>query len=238
VSTSTDASTTPTGGRDQAPDRRQPLALVLAALVAVVVVALVLVLGVARPPQLPTVADDPQVTAPARLATHGWEDGESCVTVVEVDGRTSRPWCSDGGAELIGWSDRGLVLWSYGATGRFEWIVDPADGEVVATEPVHEAGYRDPPAPMVSDAHTAGRDGQLEVRSDDGTLLWRTDAPDSYRVTGGWPSPDGRWVALIDNADRLLLVPADGSMEPRIWATGVGGRYEVAWEGATPTSRG
>lgn len=236
MTTSTDATARPAGGGPASRDR-QPVALALAAVVAVIVVGLVLTFGVARPPQLPTVHDDPSVAAPARLATHGWDDGEHCATVVDVDGSTSRPWCSDGGAELVAWSDRGLVLRSYGASDRFERVIDPEDGEVVATEPVHDAGYRDAPAPVVTGSATLG-DGELEVRSDDGTLLWRTDAPDSYRVTGGWLSPDGRWIALVDNADRLLLVPADGSSPPRLWATGIGGRYEVVWEGTSSAGRG
>lgn len=236
MNTSTETSASPTGDGEGTADR-QPLGLAIAAVVVVTVVGLVLTFGVVRPPQLSTVHDDPPVAAPARLATHGWDDGEHCLTVIDVDGSTARPWCSDGGAELVGWSDRGLVLRSYGASDRFERVIDPEDGEVVATDPVVDVGYRDAPAPVVTGSATPG-DGELEVRSEDGTLLWRTDAPDSYRVTGGWLSPDGRWVALVDNADRLLLVPADGSSPPRVWATGIGGRYELVWEGATPTSRG
>lgn len=210
---------------------RQPLVLVAAALVAVVVVALVLVFGVARPPQLASIADDPAITPPARLATHGWEDGDHCVTVVELDGTTRRPWCSQDSAELVGWTERGVVLRTYGRSAELELTIDPDDGEVVASEHGRTDHLGRDRGDAVTSARPAG-DDVLEVRTAEGTVLWRVEAPDSYQVSYGWRSPDGRTVALIDSADRLLLVPADGSRQPRVWAEDVPNRYEVAWEGS------
>lgn len=214
------------------PDR-QPLVLVAAAVLTVVVVGLVLVFGVTRPPQLATITDEPVVTPPARLATHGWEDGEHCVTVVEVDGTTRRPWCSPDGAELVGWTDRGVVLRAYGHGAEdLDLTIDPDDGEVVASERGWSDLFTgDRGGDAVTSSRASGGD-VLEVRSGDGTLLWRVEAPDSYTVSYGWRSPDGTAIALFDSADRLLLVPADGSSEPRVWAEDVSGRYEVAWEGS------
>jgi hypothetical protein len=82
----------------------------------------------------------------------------------------------------------------------------------------------------VTTSRVGGGD-DLEVRLDDGTVLWRTAAHDSYRISGGWPSPDGQFVTLLDDAERLLIVPADGSQEPRIWAEDVDGWYQLVWQG-------
>lgn len=210
---------------------RQPYALVAAAVVAIVVVGLVLTVGVARPPTLATIAEDPAVTPPGAVALYGWTDGESCLTVVTPDGSTDRPWCSQEGADLVGWTDRGVVLQTYGAGDEVELVIDPDDGEVVASRAATGEYRSDGQASAVVSSRSRGG-GDLEVRLHDGTVLWRTEAPDTYRIGAGWHSPDGRSVALLDNAERLLIVPADGSQEPRIWAEDVSAWYQLAWQGS------
>jgi hypothetical protein len=216
-----------------AADERRPWTLVAAAVVAVVVVALVLSLGVARPPALPTIADDPAVSAPAEVALLGWDDGETCLTIVATDGSTRRPWCSDQGGELLAWDDRGVVLRRYAGAGDLEVVVDPDTGEIVTSRslPVDADRPAGPERIEVTTSRTVAS-GSLEVRSGDGTVLWRTDAPRSYDVTGGWSHPDGEVVALLDSARRLLLVPADGSSEPRVWAEDVTTWVEVVLRAA------
>lgn len=212
---------------------RRPVALVAAAVVAVVAVGLVLVFGVTRPPQLAATGDDPALVPTAAIAIHGWRDGESCVRVVAPDGATHEAWCHEDGGELLGWSDDGIVVRSYGRHDEVELVLDPETGEVVSSagaRPERGTTARYDGVTLTT-SRASGSSGDLEVRLPDGTVLWRVDAPDSYDVTGGWRSPDGDQVALLDAAGRLLVVPADGSQPPRIWAEGFGPWDEVAWQG-------
>ncbi|WP_052668878.1 hypothetical protein [Nitriliruptor alkaliphilus] len=208
---------------------RRPVALVAAAVLATVVVGLVLTVGVVRPPSLATIADDPAVTPPGRAALYGRTGGESCLTIVTPGGASDQPWCSQDGADLVGWTDDGVVLRTYGAAGDLELVIDPEDGEVLASGGA-TGDRRSSHESVVTTSRLGGND--LEVRLRDGTVLWRTRAPDGYRISGGWISPDGRSVALTDNAGRLLIVPADGSDEPRIWVGDVDGWHQFAWQGS------
>ncbi|MEX0835839.1 MAG: hypothetical protein WD010_07090 [Nitriliruptor sp.] len=104
--------------------------------------------------------------------------------------------------------------------------IDPDSGEVVHRSDADGADFLDPH--RGHDLAEVRDGGQLEVRVD-GQVLWTTDADERYSIHGTWPSPDGAWVALQDSADRLLLVPADGSAEPVVWTEDVDGYATIVW---------
>jgi hypothetical protein len=114
------------------------------------------------------------------------------------------------------------------------WLVAAAVLVVAVVGSVLAFGVVRPPplapldAPDFDGARVEG--GRLVVR-DGGTVLWSVAARGSYEVAAGWTSPDGRWVALQDTADRLLLVPADGSRDPVVWAEDLDPFVPIVWRG-------
>ncbi len=218
------------------PDTRSRTALVAAGLVAVTVVGLVLTFGVQRPPQLAVLAEGTGAEATgaeasggvevprSRFATLGRHDTDTCLTVVEPHGATNRPWCTADGADLLRWDQDGIHVVTYGG-GERTLLIDAADGTVLG-RPQGEVALIDDGAAVSTERHG----GQLVVRSADGTVLWRTDAPASYDVTQGWGSPDGRHVAMLDVTGRLLVVSTDGSADPRVWADGLASWASGTWE--------
>ncbi|MEX1176937.1 MAG: hypothetical protein WEB09_00615 [Nitriliruptor sp.] len=205
--------------------RRSAALLVAAGVVATAVVAAVLAFGVVQPPQLDPLEDPSFDGAVAYLS---WRD-EPCVTTVAPDGAQDEVWCDRGG-ELVAWTDAGLVVRSWEPDGTLLRI-DPATGDELGGPDLEAIGDRHTsPRPDVVGPAAAGRDGELEVRLD-GRTLWSVEADERYEVTGGWRSPDGAWVALLDSADRLLLVPADGSAPPVVWSEDVEPHVDLVWRG-------
>jgi hypothetical protein len=211
---------------------RRPIVLVAAAVVAVLTVVVVLVFGVVRPPELATF-DDPAFDGAMAVAT--WED-DWCVQVVDGDGARELTCDRDGG-ELVAWTGDGIEVlrWLH---DREELVtLDPATGDAVARrdvsdDPGDESWWVEPDIDTVT-----VRDGTLEVELD-GEVLWRVETRDPYEVTSGWVGPDGDWVVLQDSADRLLLVPADGSAPPAVLAEDVSAYATLVWREAGVTSRG
>jgi hypothetical protein len=202
--------------------RRDARWLIAAAVLAVAVVGLVLAFGVVRPPALEPLTD-PGFDGAVALVT--W-DREACLVVVGPDGASSQVRCDDDLGELVAWTDEGIVLRTWRGAGPELETVDATTGETVARrEDTDELGW---PDPDVDGARVV--DGRLVVR-DGGTELWSVAARGSYEVVGGWTSPDERWVALRDTADRLLLVPADGSSDPVVWADDLDPYAPLVWRG-------
>lgn len=223
---------------------RRPGALVAAAVVAAVVVALVLLVGVVRPPSLAPLGGPPSGgrdtsggSAPAATVVAGrpfdaavavttW-DPDRCVTVVRADGSRADLRCDAPYGDLLAWTDAGIAVRSWDGDRERVVTLDPASGEVVATEAAPSPTLEDHGvAPEVGPA--VPRDGRLEVRHR-GRLVWSVETRDPYEVTAGWASPDGRWLALQDRAERLLLVPADGSAPPVVWAEDVPAYATLVW---------
>jgi hypothetical protein len=208
--------------------RRSLVALLAAAGLVVVVVALVLVFGIARPPALATLAEQPEPTLTASLAWTQWEEGGVCVHVVSPSGEARQVGCSYDAEEVVAWTDDGIAMAVWGPRHALE-LIDPDTGEVVDTvdgEPEEYVGRG-------GDAvRSRTVDGTLTVTlRDSGVELWRVDVPDTYDVNDGFLSPDGEWVVLVDRAGRLLLVPADGSSEPRVWHEVEESWVRPVWEG-------
>ena len=222
------------------PDRsdgssRSMAALLAAALLLVAVVVLVLVFGIARPPALPSLVDQPDPAPPAAVAWTSFDrDDGPCLHVARPDGATETLDCNLDG-EVWAWDDDGIAVLIYAARDELE-IIDPTSGELIDRREVDDDQRSElPPRGTVSSRH---RGGTLTVTRDDTRdVLWEIDAPEGYRVGPGVVSPDGAWVAMFDSAERLLLVPADGSAEPRVWAEDTTEWNTPIWEG-TPLSTG
>lgn len=215
------ASPSPASGPDGRP--RQPLALVAAAVVAAATVAGVLLFGVVHPPELATF-DDPGFGG--ALAVAAWDE-RWCITVVDRDGARELR-CDEEGDDLVAWSDEGIEVLRWLPHGEQRVTFDPATGEEVAREDVSERASDGTWWPEADLGPVAPHDGTLEVRVD-GEVVWRVEARDPYEVTAGWVSPDGAWVALQDSAERLLLVPADGSAPPAVAAEDVPAYATLVW---------
>lgn len=223
---------------DTSTDRmqRSTLALAAAGLLLVVVVGLVLLFGIARPPALPSLADQPDPAPPAAVAWNSFDrDDGPCLYVARPDGTTESLACNLEG-EVWAWDDDGIAVFAYGPRDQLE-IIDPVTGEVVDRREVDDVDGSERPVPspdgIISSRHS---DGTLTVTRDDTRdVIWEVDAPEGYRVGQGAVSPDGVWVAMFDSAERLLLVPADGSTDPRVWAEDTTEWQIPLWEG-TPLS--
>jgi hypothetical protein len=215
------------------PGRSLP-ALIAAAGLVVVAVALVLMFGVARPPALSSLADQPEPAPSASVAWSAWDGDSACIHVARPDGGTSKVTCDQDAGEVLAWDDDGIAVWSWGPSDAVRWI-DPATGEEQRRERMDDERIFDRWGSGVIRSRTS--DGVLTVTNDEtGGVLWAVQAPESYRVHEGSISPDGAWIAMFDSAERLLVVPADGSTEPRVW-TDDGTSWEgLIWEG-TPLER-
>jgi hypothetical protein len=211
-------------------DRSLPL-LIGAGVLVLLVVGGVLLFGIVRPPELPSLAEVPD-PAPTSSVAYLTEQAErTCIRVAQPDGTTVGPWCDRMGGELVGWDEDGLLLrrWDGVETVR---ILDPTTGEVVGRAP--DRAWREPYDTAV--VWTERRDGELIVRLDeDDTELWRVESPEPYEIRSSARSADDAWVAMVDSADRLLVVPADGSVGPRVWTTDVSSWNWPVWEGTTWT---
>ncbi|MFP4148748.1 MAG: hypothetical protein ACLFV0_04595 [Nitriliruptoraceae bacterium] len=213
---------------------RSLAALVAAALVLVGTVVLVLVFGLARPPQLPSLAADPEPDLPG-VAWMSWDRG-TCLLVAGADGAVDEVACGLQGGEVVGWDADGIATAVRGPSSGGIELLDPDTGEVVDTQPLADDAAREPATPS-GRSETRTVDGVLTVNLD-GTVLWATEAPEAYWVEPGSLSPDGRWVAAFDSADRLLVLDATGAQPPRVWLEGVEGWRPPVWEGTPVPSSG
>lgn len=228
----TPGSTGAGGEAGRARDRSVPL-LVAAGLLVVAVVAAVLIFGVERPPPVEPLGSGAGVTPPAAIA---WSDrgaGENCLRAADPDGDVREVVCDLGG-ELVGWSDEGILVREWrGGTERVV-AVDPATGDRRTVGRDVRSG-----AVPTTTHWTEREDGRLTVSLDpddtgEPTVLWEVEAPSSYDVVTAVASPDGTVVALGDSAGRLLVVPSDGGVEPRLWSDEVPEYARFVWQGTRP----
>jgi hypothetical protein len=211
-------------------DRSLPL-LIGAGVLVLLVVGAVLLFAIERPPALGSLAEDPDPAPTSRIAYVTEQADGTCILVAHPDGTTVGPWCDRMGGELVGWDEEGLLLRRWDGVESVR-ILDPATGEVVGR--ARDRAWREPHDDAV--VWTEYRDGELRVRLDeDDTELWRVESSERYEIRSSARSPDDAWVAMVDSADRLLVVPADGSLAPRVWTTDVTSWQWPVWEGTTWT---
>jgi hypothetical protein len=210
--------------------------LLAAAVLVVAVVGAVMLFGVKRPPALASLRESPDPAPPAAIA---WTDSggdDLCIHVARPDGTVTQIRCEPLGGELLGWPDDDrLVLARHdGHTSVAD--IHPVTGEVLEVRA--EDGDAEPVGPPPSDPVTSYRDDGALVVEHDGTELWRVAAPDGYDVHSSSESPDGTFVVMTDTAERLLVVPADGSRPPRIWADDVQSWTIPVWQGEVGQTHG
>lgn len=217
----------------QRAEGRRSIALLIAAGVAVVsTVIVVLVLGVARPPELALLG--PSERPERSIAVFVYRDRGQCLDVVTPDGQVREVRCGlDGVGPAIAWDGAGIVVLRFDRLGEVLETLDPFTGEVVTRETLADGGSQDLTGRDGRDGWVSSeRDGGLLiVRDADGRILWNVEAPESYRVeAGALDAATGR-RALIDSAGRLLLLDL-GAEVPRVWVEDLGTSYaELIWEG-------
>jgi hypothetical protein len=211
-------------------DRSVPL-LIGAGMLVILVVGAVLLFAVDRPPALRSLAEEPDPAPTSSIAYITDQVDGTCVRLARSDATTVGPWCDRMGGELVGWDEEGLLLRRWDSVETVH-VLDPATGEIVGR--TRDRAWREPDAiPVVWSEH---RDGELIVRLDeDDTELWRVESGDRYEIRASARSADEAWVAMVDSADRLLVVAADGSAAPRVWTTDVASWQWPVWEGTTWT---
>lgn len=203
-----------------------------AAAVVVIVVGGVMLFGVIRPPSLPSVAEmpEPMVTAQIALLDYG-EDGP-CLLVAGAEGRAREVGCGGSfeGFDLRWVDEERVALHSprVDPAGDSLTIVDVTTGGVVVAEANDDAQS---PAERDVGLRTGDDDGLVWVERTgaDGSVarLLELAATDPYALYGPRLSADERWLVVQDNADRILIAPADGSGPPRVWLEDVRGEVAV-----------
>ena len=215
------------GSRASTGEPSMPL-LVAAAVVVIAVVAAVLVFGVQSPPQVPSLGATQQPSPQAAVAWLAHDGAETCVRIAWPDGSETRPWCDDAGGEVVGWGTAGISVSDYSGPAARRLVIDPRTGEVLEVRV--DPSFR-PHTPSDSTVGTYREGGEQVVMLED-RELWRVEAPETYDVRSSSVSPDGRWVAMVDEAERLLVVPSDGSAPPQLWAGEVSTWGPLVWQGA------
>ena len=218
---------------DTGTTRRLP-PLIAAAVLLVTAIGLVLVFGVVRPPALDDLDAATASQLPGSIAWARWGEDGNCVTVLAPGSEPREVWCSRDGEELVAWTEEGLVLRSW-ETGDRVLVVDPERGEVVDDRRQSIADRSELRSEAFRISHTGGT--LRVVLRDDGQELWAVTAPEAYEIRTASRSPDGGWVTLVDGMGRLLVVPADGSQEPQVWAEVEDAWIEPVWE-SSPVPRG
>lgn len=226
-------------------DTRQTVGLGIAAVIVVVVAALVAVFGIVPFPDTPRLADQPEPQVPGRLAYLSWDDGESCLHVVDGAGNDLVLTCDpDHGGEGLRWTEDGyiaLTVWS--VTAREERIIDPATGDTVEVREapeLDELGRVPEPGDLTIPPHVRADGTEVRVDSRAGKVeiavgrpgeprevVWEAVGPERYRLEQPSWSPDGEWLLVRDSRGHLLVLGADGDPAPRIWVEDAGWQY--AW---------
>jgi len=206
------------------------------------VALLILVVGLVPLPPFPRLADSPDPAIPGTIAYIRGDEEQVCVATVPASGGPARDVaCRQLGVDAVAWTAGGaLAVTAYegpvpevivfdAATGaeldRVEWR-----GGGPGEEWSRERLSRPDGARLLLGEGVPGR-AVVRVREPDGStrVLFRSDGPQDYTVTGAQWAPDGRWVLVADSRGRLLIVAAEGQADPRIvadHATGFGG---FAW---------
>jgi hypothetical protein len=209
--------------------------LIGAAALVVVVGALAVAFGIVRPPAFEELTATEAAALPGGIVWTEYNERSDCtdIMVARPDGKAESIKCLNALDRVAGWTEEGIVTISYGENGERMDTRDPAMGDVLSSRNV--AGYDEKPPD--EGAFTAERrDGTLVLADRRGTPIWEIEADARYQIGTVEGSPDGNWVAMTDSAERLLVVPMDGSEPPAVWATGLieWSWTDLVWEGTEP----
>lgn len=212
-------------------DRSVPL-LIAAGVLVVVAIVLLVTMGIKRPPVLEPIGAGDELPTES-IVRFAYQDEGPCVEIVAPSGEVRELTCDVEGGEVLGWKDGTIALRTYSNVGEEIVLLDADSGSVLARELIDPMSTERLPSPVYSVVRTTNRDATFTVRlARDNTLLWSVDAPSSYRIDVSAVTADGTWVAMVDNARRLLLVRADGSAPPRVWIEDIGSSWDaIVWEG-------
>lgn len=208
---------------------RSRWSLVAAGVVVAAALAVVVVFGVIPYPDPPALADSPDPPVTARLAL--LTEGRECLVVVEGDGTEQELGC---GSRFEAWA----VEWASADTLELDGtrgngqrvVIDANTGDQVGVQPLPEG----PAEPIPQNAQNADGD-VIQTGNDDG-VAWvevittdgwtdrivALDGPRGYHLYDPRWSADGRWLAVRDSLDRILVVDAAGAVPVRVWAEGAG----------------
>ncbi|MBN2177693.1 MAG: hypothetical protein JW722_08605 [Demequinaceae bacterium] len=223
----------PTATKPTALPRGDIRYLVAAATLVVAVIGLAMIFGIVRAPALDDLTQD---RAPSlSIAWTEYNERSDCtdLMVARPTGVVESIVCSSSLDRVIGWPEDGLVTIAYGRDGDHLEVRDPVTGEALSSQGLNT--YVEKPKDDGGFAATRV-DGLLVVADQWGTPIWEVEADARYEIGSIEVSPDGLWIAMSDSAERLLVLPSDGSSDPVIWATGVGGVFMVSpvWEDTEP----
>lgn len=214
--------------------QRSVTLLIAAAVVVVVVVGLVLTFGVQRPPELPSLTDQPEPAPVGAVAWATWQgrDGR-CLTIARPDGSVEELVCRRDDRELVGFVDEGLVELTWSTGGEHLELIDPDTGEVLerrelrdGEHPLQERG----PGSSSGDVVVRREDGRLQVAIE-GATVWDVEVGEAYDLDAVSVAPDGSMAVAVDTSSRLLLLPMDDTASPRVWAEDVERWNQPIWQG-------
>lgn len=210
-----------------APRLSQPaIAATIVGVVALVVVLTVALTDITPVPAFPSLRATPDTAIPGAIAFVRGEGDQSCVYLAAASGATPvrTLHCEAGidqGFPALSWNAAGnLTAHTYGKAGAQSVEIDPATGAVVTREPAGDLGKgplekvrrTSDGAYIETDNSTAGTP-KVAVRTGVGSArtVYSTTGPQDYRFEDAIWSPDGRYAAVIDSEQRLLIVDVASS---------------------------
>ena len=209
---------------------RRRTALWVAVALVVLAVGVVVAFGITPYPSPPAVAERPDPQVSARLAFVRFGARAPCLHVVDGRGDERELGCDERYSGDLRWvDDRHVAVRSY--TDGARHVVDVETAEVtvdaqVATETLQPEPLAQATSADGHEARTGAGAGSVwvDVVAPDGavTRVVEFDAPDGYDLYDARWSADGRWVAVLDSAQRVLVVDAAGRVPVRLWASDVG----------------
>lgn len=226
---------------DPSRDGRRVAAVVGGVVLVLVVAVLVLVLGYTPPPAFTDAAAAPDASRTGEIALLVSERDTWCLSVVTpADGTSREVMCERGwiAADEVAWTDLGnIALLGYleepgvpverepvSGTTRSVRVVHPSSGAhlgdgTITNRPVPTwplgTVLRDDGARIRLVQEGSGQ-ASLVVVDADGSRYERlaVTGPLDYRFEGAAWSPDGEWILLLDNRQRLLVMSVDGDDDP------------------------